>query len=162
VRKTSSRSERKKGDDFRNEKLYKTMLDAYTKKIPNAKTQFDWLSRDATVVDNYINDEKCNFVFTNSAFDDLSELLDQIYGKEWAQKVATNLPIFLLSGAEDPFGNYGKGIKKIHKLLVNSCVEDVEMKIYDGCRHDILNETNKKDIFKEILEWIEQRTKGFI
>lgn len=160
-RKPAISAERKKGGEYRNEKLHTELLNSFSKKISNPRTKFDWLSRDASYVDSYANDEKCNFVFSNSAFDDLYALLNQITSKDWAQKVPTNLPILMLSGQEDPIGNFGKGIKKINKSLINACVEDVKIKIYEGCRHNILNELNKKEIYKDIFEWINEHTKGF-
>lgn len=72
--------------------------------------------------------------------------------------VPTNLPVILLSGKEDPVGQYGKGVKEVHDRLALAGSKDLVMKLYDGCRHEILNETNKGTVYQDVLDWIVKHT----
>ena len=73
---------------------------------------------------------------------------------EWYTSVPENLPIYVVSGGEDPVGNYGKGIKEVYQNLIDSKHTNVSMKLFEGDRHEILNESNKAEVYKNILDWI--------
>lgn len=124
-------------------------------KIPDRRTQFDWLSRDPEIVDSYVSDKKCNFVFTASAFKDLFMLLDYCSSRAWYGKVRSDIPILLMGGSDDPIGGYGLGVTQIFRGLGLHGFSDVEVKICDGCRHELLNETNRLDMYEEINHWLE-------
>ena len=83
----------------------------YNIKFRPRKTDYDWLSNDEVQVERFRDDPRCNFVFTLSGFLDLYHLLRYISRREWAREVPTDLPVLLLSGALDPVGSYGKGVK---------------------------------------------------
>lgn len=62
--------------------------------------------------------------------------------------------MLIASGDADPVGNYGKGVEKVYKRLkAQNC--DVSLKIYEGARHEILNEINRRDVYKDILKWLD-------
>jgi alpha-beta hydrolase superfamily lysophospholipase len=72
--------------------------------------------------------------------------------------IPKDLPIFLVSGDEDPVGNYGKSVRKIYRQYKKSGIKDISIKLYQGDRHEILNELDKFDIYNDILRWIDERT----
>lgn len=98
-----------KGERFRSERLNRLLFGLSNEMIPNHRTDFDWVTRDEKIVDKYVADTKCNFVFTASGFIDLIKLLEKVSEPLWAHLVPKNLPIFIVSGDADPVGNYGRG-----------------------------------------------------
>ena len=100
-------------------KLDKLCFGGFAKKIPGAKTPFDWLSRDEENVKAYMDDPLCGFPFTPYGYGDLMGAMGHIANPKWAAKVP-NMPILLISGDMDPVGGMGKGVKKVNKFLANT------------------------------------------
>ncbi len=133
--------------------LYKVAFGGYSKKFEN-ETEFDWLTKDRNVINNYCNDQFCNYKFTISAIIDLLKLLSNSNRGAWFKNIKKDLPILIISGEEDPVGNYGKGVKKVHKKLQsNGC--NAEIKLYKNCRHEIHNDSCKDEMFSDILSFLE-------
>ena len=63
----------------------------------------------------------------------------------------------LLSGEEDPVGAYGKGVRKVYNRLRQAGAQDVQLKLYPGARHEMLNEINREQVYQDILAWCEER-----
>ncbi len=142
------------GERYRSERLNSVIFGAYNERIPDRRTDYDWLSHDEKVVDDFLSDEKCDFIFTCSAFVDLTMLLNRVSSKKWAEQMPVDLPILLEGGTEDPVGNYGKGVLKVfEKLIDNGCRADIKM--YHGARHELLNENIKEQVYHDLLTWIE-------
>mgnify|MGYP003295390436 CR=1 FL=1 len=143
-----------KGDHYRSEFINKLAFSAYNNKFKPARTAFDWLTTDNEIVDKYIADPYCGFLFTANGYRDLMTLINVINRADWYTSVPLNLPVYIIAGNDDPVGAYGKGIKTVYNELVDSNHNDVSMKLYDGMRHEILNEPAKADVYKDILSWI--------
>ncbi len=122
---------------------------------PN-RTSFDWLSRDNEQVDKYVNDPYCGTVFSNRFFFDMVSGVDYNNQKENINKIDKNLPILFVSGRLDPVGNFGHGVIKVIDAYKIAGIKNIEYKFYEDARHEILNETNKKEVYKDILDWIEK------
>lgn len=143
------------GEHARSEKLNTLIFGAYNERIKDQRTNYDWLSRDSEAVDRFLSDEKCDFIFTCSAFVDLTILLSRVSSKKWAEQMPKELPILLISGTGDPVGRYGKGVIKVYeKLIGQGCRADI--KLYPNARHELMNETIKCDVFNYLLFWTEQ------
>ncbi len=134
--------------------LNKLAFGNFNRKIKNHKTAFDWLSANAENVQNYLNDPLCGFVFTNSAFLELFSLVRETTGKQWAERVPSTLPVLLVSGANDPVGDYGKGVTETADLLKKAGVKDVSIKLFDNMRHEVLNEKERLNVYHFILDWL--------
>lgn len=146
----------KMAGDTKKVKLLDTMtFGSYGKKTPK-RTNFDWLTRDESIVDEYIADDYCGFLFTAQGMNDLVKLNIAANTDEWYNAVPKELAILVTSGAEDPVGEYGKGIEEIKGRLATSGHFNAEVKLYDGARHEILNEINKKDVYDDILSWLDK------
>ncbi|MRX74178.1 alpha/beta fold hydrolase [Bacillus lacus] len=131
---------------------------SYNKKFRrHARTEFDWLTRDEDEVDRYLNDPDCGGIFTSGFFEDLLYGLKTINLKSNLEQMPKNLPVLLISGEEDPVGNFGKGVKQAYRSYVQAGMKDVELKLYPGARHELLNEVNKEEIDQDILSWILKR-----
>ena len=154
IAKLLAKSAIKKGKgNVANDSLNKLGFGAYNKQFKDPRTEFDWLSRDTANVDRYIEDPLCGFVFTSCAFYDLFTGLGEVSNLNWAKRVP-NRPIFLLSGSNDPVGANGKGVRQVNQWLLKSG-HKVTMKLYPEGRHEMLNETNRKEVYSDILLFIE-------
>ena len=146
-----------KGDFYRSKLIQYFMFGTYNSKYKNVKTTHDWLTRDNSIINNFLKDEYCTFIFTASAFHDLVMLLKVVSSKNWYNAVPKNLPIYLISGDMDPVGNWGKGMKEVKRKLEKKNLEDFSSKLYKDFRHEILNEIDKEVVYKDILTWLNQR-----
>lgn len=125
------------------------------KNEPDA-TSSSWLSLDKANREAFDNDPLCGFPFTNNGFYTLITINTSATKKDWAKNIPKQFPLLFLSGAADPIGNFGIGIKKIVADLKNKGFEDIEMRLYDRMRHEILNESIKSQVYDDITTWIEK------
>ena len=145
-----------KGETYRSKLIDNMGVGAYGKKIPNARTNLDWLSTDPAVVDAYIADDKCGFMFTVGGYATLLDLTAEVVTPECAEKVPKGLPVLLVAGDGDPVDDMGEGVKAAAQLLRDAGVETVDCKIYEGMRHEIHNEIGKDQVYDDVATWIEQ------
>ncbi len=129
---------------------------SYNKRIENARTPFDWISRDEGNVDRYIADPLCGFTFTVNGFQTLFELISRVQKKENLEKVPKELPIFMVSGTDDPVGDYGEGVQRAYQSLADAGLQRLQIKMYKGARHELLNEADGETVMQDICDWMEQ------
>jgi alpha-beta hydrolase superfamily lysophospholipase len=122
-------------------------------RIKNPRTKSDWLTRNEKIVDEYEADPLCGIPATTGFMCDIFSGLNQIHADKNISRIPPALPIFLIAGNADPVGSYGKTVQKLYEIYrrknFNACI-----KIYDGCRHELLNELNRDEIFSDILHFI--------
>lgn len=143
------------GVKSRSRKINRLLFGMSNARIADRRTEFDWVSRDEQVVADYCGDKKCNFIFTASAFRDLFMLLMYCTSRSWYGKVRKDLPMLIMSGTEDPIGSYGKGVMQFYRRLDSHGFTDVRLKLWDGCRHELLNETNRLEVYDDIIKWLD-------
>ncbi len=151
-----------KGAKHRSQFLNNMAFGQYLKRVENPATPYDWISRDAQIVAKYAADEKCTFIFTASAFHDLMTILRAVSSPEWASGIAKTLPVALFAGDMDPVGDYGRGVQTVYRMLQDAGVEDVSIRLYPGARHEILNETNRAEVYADILAWCNAHCKRLL
>lgn len=140
---------RRHGGFGHSELLNKLAMGGFVTSVKNRRTNFDWLSRDEKVVDDYIADPLCGFSFRCAGYRDLFDGLDEVSRRDWAKKVP-NVPIYIFSGDHDPVGNMGKGVREVADRLISSGHTHVVMQLYEGGRHEMHNETNSEEVLKGI------------
>lgn len=150
---------KQKGSHYRSKLIDKIAFGSYNKKCRPQRTPFDWLTKDNAIVDKYIDDKYCGFLFTAAGYRDLFNLLITVNRPEWFTSFNNDFPVFLIAGEDDPVGSYGAGVKKVYDSLVSAGHNNVGMKLYPGDRHEILNETDKKNVFADVLMWLEKTNK---
>lgn len=133
--------------------LDKMTFGSYNDKFEK-RTAFDWLTRDAEIVDKYIADKYCGFLFSAQGMNDLVKLNIDANTDKWYEGVPKELPILVTSGAMDPVGEFGKGINQVGDKLKATGHTNVTVKLYENARHEILNETNKGEVYADILNWL--------
>ncbi|MCK5312252.1 MAG: lysophospholipase [Desulfobacteraceae bacterium] len=129
---------------------------SFNKSFKPNRTKFDWLSRDDAEVDKYINDPFCGTIFTAGFFNDLVKGIKKINHPSNIQKIPKDLPAYLFAGSNDPVGDFTKGVKKVYQAYKNAGIKDLNIKFYEDGRHEMLNETNREEVYKDIIDWLEQ------
>lgn len=142
-----------KGPRYISPFLSKTVLEGHDRRFKEPDLPNRWISRDPEQVRRYNADPFCSFKFTVSGFRDLFTLIQKdITGRDF-ENIPKGLPVILLSGSDDPIGEFGKGVRRARDGLVKAGLKP-ELKLYEGGRHEIINETNRDEVFADIGDWI--------
>ncbi len=143
------------GSRYRSEMINNIAFGAYLKKIPNARTKQDWLSHNEKSVDAYIADPRCNFVFTVNGFLTLFDLVGRSQNPQRMSQIPKDLKILLTAGTEDPVGAYAESVKKLYKIYTQDLnMTSVEIKLYEGMRHELQQEIGSEKVFADQYNWI--------
>lgn len=129
----------------------------FNRAIKKPKTKFDWLCTDAKEVDQYIADEECGFISTNQFYVDFLQGVITLSKDNEVQRIRNDLPIMLISGSDDPVGDFTKGIWKVANQFAKCGLSDVTVRFFEGMRHEVLNEPKKEQVFQTIIEWLENK-----
>lgn len=144
-----------KGERHRSHLVSKLMFGKYNDRVPDCKSDYDWICSDEEVISKYLADPHCGFTFTTNGNRALMSFM-QYEGRHFGD-IPKELPILLASGLDDPVGNYGKGVEKVAGILRKQGVEDVTVKLYAGMRHEILNEIDKNRVYEDLYSWISNK-----
>ena len=139
------------------QKLNDIAFGSYLNKIENPRTQYDWLSKDNSIVDKYGEDPLCGFIAKTGLYQDMMHGLKYITNMNNIEKMDKSKPVYFMSGADDPVGDYGKGVKKAYNCFKKAGLVDVMMRLYPEGRHEMLNETNKEVAYQDILNWLNDK-----
>lgn len=127
----------------------------YSKQFPD-EGEFSWLSRDTVSVSDYGEDEACGFVPTAQMFRVVLEGMNSIEAPEFLLNIPNELPILLISGTDDLVGNRAKGVWKVAKQFDKANQRQVTVQLFEGGRHEMLQETNYKQVYTTIVEWMKK------
>jgi len=132
--------------------LAKLTFGEFNKRFKPTRTNFDWLSRDASQVDAYVADPLCGFLCTTQMWIDLLDALAPLAKPDNRAEIPQALPLLIFSGEADPVGlNLSE--------LVNGCqrvgMTRVTAKLYRDGRHEMLNEINRAEVFADIAAWLD-------
>lgn len=142
------------GDEHRADFLNSLTFGDPKKIEPGHKS--DWLCTDRSVGAKYDADPLCGFVFTVNGFKTLFTLIDRINNKKNVEKIPKELPVKIISGSLDTVGNCGVGVTKVYNQYKEIGIKDVECTLYEGLKHEILNEPIREKIYEDIFVWIER------
>ena len=142
-----------KGERHISPLIYKMAFGTYNDRFKDENDQYAWLSTMIETRDKYRVDPLCTFLFSVSAMQDLVILNKSCNDKSWFASIDRQKPILLVSGAEDPVGEYGAGVKKVYDGLV-AVGANVQMKLYPGVRHEILNDVSRDEVIADIKRFI--------
>ncbi|MCD4741781.1 MAG: alpha/beta hydrolase [Desulfobacteraceae bacterium] len=145
-----------KGKKAQSPLLDKLSFGSFNKIFKPNRTNFDWLSRDDAEVDKYVNDPFCGTVFKAGFFIDLLRGIKKINMPSNIQKTPKDLPVYLFSGTNDPVGDFTRGVKKVYKSYEKAGIKDLNIKYYENGRHEMLNETNREEVYKDLIDWFER------
>ncbi len=143
-----------KGDTYRCPFINNMAFGAYNKKFEPARTNYDWLTKDEAIVDAYVQEPRCTFMFTLGAYKELFKGLLYVGNKKNVDKIPKDLPLLVISGAMDPVGDFGKGVQGVYEMFDTAGIKDLALKLYEDGRHEILNETNRQEVYEDIYAWL--------
>ena len=137
---------------------YSKLLDkmgfgSFNKSFKPARTGYEWLTRDEAEVDKYIADEYCGGPFTCGLWLDLLGGIGDVARESTLHRIPSGLPTLILGGAADPVGG-DKGLGKLAMHYAQTGHSRLKVRIYPDGRHEMLNETNRDEVTRDLIEWI--------
>jgi alpha-beta hydrolase superfamily lysophospholipase len=136
--------------------IRKFSFEAFNAKFEQ-RTGADWLSRDNAEVDKYVADPLCGFECSVQLWYDMFGGLRQIFNDAALQKLPPELPLYVMSGARDPVGGDLREIKRLHSALDKAGLRNVTVRAYPEARHELFNETNRDEVTRDLIAWIDQQ-----
>ena len=148
---------KKHGDSAFTDKIDDLTFGTYNKKFKPNRTKLDWLCGNEEALDKYLEDVNRGESFSAGLFREL--LSGMMYDRdiENIKKMNEDLPVLFLSGDNDPVGDFGKGVKTAYSDFKKAGIKNLDIKLYPGLRHDILNEKNKEDVYNDVFDWLDKR-----
>lgn len=143
-----------KGERHRSKFVRSLAEGGYNKSFDPAEGVGAWLTRDGAMVADRPSNPKTNFIFTLAGYNDLFTMLSKCNSKEWFADFPKNLCTLVISGEADPVGGFGKGVRYVYDNLKKNGAS-VTLKLYEGARHELFNETNRDEVFCDLVSWIE-------
>ncbi len=119
-------------------------------------TGFEWLSRDADEVAKYVADPWCGFPLSNGYVADMLTGTAAMWTPEAEARMPRDLPVYVMGGEQDPVG--GENVQSVKDLVARYAamgVGTVDLKLYEGGRHEMLNETNRDDVEADLVAWLD-------
>lgn len=136
--------------------VHKMTFESWARSVPEARTDFDWLSADPAQVDAYIADPKCGFQCTTATWVALVSALAEVQSRTGLARLPANLPILLLGGHDDPMSNRGKGMDALAKALSKRGNPLQRLDCPNG-RHEILNDFCAPEVRQTLLAFLNRR-----
>ena len=145
--------EKLKGEKYRSKFIQKLAFGSYSSK--KEKSENSWICDNEETVNSYDEDELCGFIFTANGFQNLFGLMIDIYDKNGWKMNNKNLPILFIAGSNDPVIINKEKWLESQKFLRYLGYNNIQNKLYNGMRHEILNEKENNLVYKDILDFIE-------
>jgi alpha-beta hydrolase superfamily lysophospholipase len=136
----------------KSELIARMWFGAYNKPFAPARTAFDWLSRDTKEVDAYIADPHCGFPFTTQLAIDVLDALPPLTSPQSLARIRKDLPIYIFSGERDPVG---ANLQGLIADLRGAGFTKLTTRIYPGARHETLNENNRDEVTRDLVDWLD-------
>ncbi|MBQ5362002.1 MAG: alpha/beta fold hydrolase, partial [Clostridia bacterium] len=138
------------GKHNRSALLYNIAFGSYDKPFASDGIKNAWLTRDRKVIEKYNADPFCSYRFTINGYLTLFTLLGKVSAKDWASKMPLDLPMLLVSGQDDPVGNFGKGVREVEARLRKAGAAKLSSMYFEGMRHEPHNETDNDKFFEGV------------
>ncbi len=146
-----------KGWKYRSKFINDLSFGGYNKNFRNDATGATWLSANVENCERYAEDPLCSFMFTVNGYYQMFKGLKVLVKKGSVEKIPKELPILFVAGTEDPVGNFGKSVRKVYGKYRAAGIQDVKIKLYKGDRHEILNETDRQQVYADLYRWMRKR-----
>jgi alpha-beta hydrolase superfamily lysophospholipase len=118
------------------------------------KSGYEWLSRDSAEVQKYVDDPWCGFPFNNRLVAEMSQCAVDAAHSQNIARIPKSLPVLLLAGTHDRVGGNGEFVKKLAALYREAGIADVQVVLYPEGRHEMLNETNRDAVHRDLVAWL--------
>ncbi|WP_167958863.1 alpha/beta hydrolase [Anaerosporobacter faecicola] len=144
------------GDKHKSDLIENIMFGAYNHRFSDDKHGKHWLTKDEKIVSWYCNEPGCSFTFTLNGYKMILDTITYIQKKKNLDKMPKELPMLLVSGEDDPVGNYGKGVKQAYHKYRKAGIQNIAMHLYPNDRHEILNELDRQKVYKDLQTWLDK------
>lgn len=144
-----------RGPRFVSGLLHNMAVGAYGKAVKGARTPDDWICTDPAVVEAYAADPACGYRFSAGGYAALTSLTAEVVADACAARTPKDLPMLFIAGAEDPVGDFGRGVEAAADLVRKAGAADVTTVVYEGMRHEVLNERGCERVWADVAEWME-------
>ena len=148
-----------KGWRYRSKFVDNLSFGGFNKRFEPSETARDWVTSDRKLRRKYVEDPLCMFRFTLGGYYQMFEGMKVLARKESIERIPKDLPILFTAGMDDPVGAFGKNVKKVYKKYKDAGIEKTAIKLYAGSRHEILNETNREQVYEDLYSWCERCVK---
>jgi alpha-beta hydrolase superfamily lysophospholipase len=132
-------------------------LTAFNAPFAPARTDYDWLSRDDEQVDRYVADPHCGFGLDPDATRQMFAAARPLADVDVLRRVRPELPLFVAVGELDPVNGQLALVNALVDRYRAAGLTDVTLTVYPGARHEVLNETNRDEVFGDLLAWLRDR-----
>ena len=143
---------RHKGYNHPAKMIEKASFGQYDKQVKEGS----WLNSNKDEVQKYYKDEFNGKTLCAGFYLDFFNLFKTIYKKKNLALINKDIPLLLIAGQNDPVGSMGKGMKKLEAMYKKLDIKDLSLILYEGCRHEILNETIHEKVYDDILKFLEK------
>lgn len=143
-----------KGERHRSKFVCSLADGGYNKGFDPAEGDGAWLTRDPSMVADRVGNPKNDFIFTLAGYEDLFTFLGNCNDSQWFREFPMGLPTLIVSGESDPVGGFGKGVRYVYDNLKKNGAS-VQLKLYPEARHELFMETNRNEVFADLIAWIE-------
>jgi alpha-beta hydrolase superfamily lysophospholipase len=128
---------------------------AFNKQFAPARTDFDWLSRDPSEVDQYVADPLCGFPATIQLWIDLLDAWNNVSRPSRQTRIPKTLPIYVIAGGRDPVSANTKTLARMLSAYRAAGLKQVQHRFYPEARHELFNETNRDDVTHDLISWLD-------
>ena len=146
-----------KGWQYRSEFMNQLGMGGYNKQFEPSESTKDWITSDEEMRKKYEADPLCSFTFTVNGYYQMFAGMKGLTKKNAMDKIPGSRPVLVVSGAEDPVGSNGEGVARVFRKYERAGIQDVKMKLYPKGRHEILNESNREQVYEDLYQWMDDR-----
>jgi alpha-beta hydrolase superfamily lysophospholipase len=131
--------------------LEKAVMGTYNRRCAPNRTKFDWLSRDEREVDAYAADALCGFTLTARSWLDFLASKPALGSRAHLQRIPRALPVHVIAGTRDPVGEESRGVERLLRAYHEAGLTRVTHRFYEGARHELVNETNRDEVTRDLI-----------
>jgi alpha-beta hydrolase superfamily lysophospholipase len=134
----------------------KADLTAFNHAFEPARTPYDWLSRDPAAVDAYVADPLCGFGINKRAMETMAASASRLVDPAELSRIRKNLPIYIFAGDKDPINHDLERLKPLAERYRAAGIANVREKYYPQGWHEMLNETNRDEVLRDLVSWLQR------
>ena len=146
-----------KGWKYRSRVINNLSFGGYNRSFKNDPSGATWLSANVENCERYAADPLCSFQFTVNGYYQMFKGMKVLAKKESMERIPKKLPVLFAAGTDDPVGDFGRSVRYVYGKYRSAGMQDVKIRLYKGDRHEILNETDRQQVYSDLYRWMRKR-----